>query len=66
MYRTDDPHADFDRHDAAQERWLSRLPRCVECGEPIQEEEFFLINDEPVCEECLNRNYRKRTEDYIG
>lgn len=63
--RTDDPHADFDRWDAGQEKWLARLPRCSECGEPIQDDFFYLINDEPVCEECLNREYLKFRDDYI-
>lgn len=64
--RTDDPHADFYRHDAAQEKWLARLPKCVECGEPIQDEYFYLINDEPVCEECLIREYRKERDYYTA
>ena len=64
-YRTEDPLADFNRWDAAQESELSRLPKCADCGEVIQDEYFYLINDEPICEECLNLNYRKCTEDYI-
>lgn len=64
-YRTDNPLADFNRWNAAQERRLSRLPKCADCGEVIQDEDFYLINDEPICEECLNHNYRMRTEDFI-
>lgn len=63
--RTNDPLADFARHDAEQARQLEKLPRCVDCGEPIQDEHYYEINDEPICEECLNDNHKKRTEDYI-
>lgn len=63
---TDDPIADFNRHDAEQQRWLDSRPKCAECGEPIQDDHYFDINDEPVCEECLNFNYRKHTEDFIS
>lgn len=59
MYRTDDPLADFLRHDAEEQAWLDSLPICAYCNEPIQDEYYYEINDEPVCEECLNREHRK-------
>lgn len=65
FYRTDDPVEDFLQHDAEQERELDRLPVCCECDQPIQDEYFFEINGEPLCEQCLNENHRKRTEDYV-
>lgn len=65
IYRTDDPLADFDRHDTEESARLKRLPVCSECGNPIQDEYMYLIDGEPICEECLNKNYRKYTEDYI-
>ena len=65
MYYTDDPARDFLRRDVKQERKLQKLPKCWDCDEPIQQEEFYLINDVPVCEDCL-KYYRKRTEDYVG
>lgn len=65
MYRTDDPLADFARHDAEQSRWLERRPVCSECGEPIQSERCYEVNDELICEECMERNHRKYVEDYI-
>lgn len=63
MY-SDDPVRDFAYHDAEQFRNLERLPFCENCGEPIQDEHLYLINDEFICEECLKNNFRKRTEDY--
>lgn len=51
---TDDPVADFERHDREQAERLKRLPVCVDCGEPIQDETAFFINEEWVCERCIN------------
>ena len=66
MYITDDPLEDFARHDAEQARELEKLPICAECGEPIQTEECYEINDELVCPDCLEYHYRKEVEDYIA
>ena len=63
--RTDDPVADFLRWDEEQNRQLERLPVCADCGEPVQDEHLYLINDEIICQECLVRYYRKSTDDYI-
>lgn len=65
MYYSDDPVRDFMMHDAKQTRWLKKLPVCAECGEPIQDEHCYEINGELICEDCLNTNHKKRTEDYI-
>ena len=65
MTFTDDPIADFLRHDAQQEQALSKLPECSECGERIQDDYLYEINDEVICEDCLNHYYRKAVEDYI-
>ena len=65
MYRTDDPLADFARRDAKQGRWLKRRPVCSECGEPIQDERCYEVNDELICESCMEGNHRKYVEDYM-
>lgn len=65
MYRTDDPVADAAAHDWEEQRWLERLPRCAYCSEPIQDDKCYLINDELICPECLEREHEKRTEDYV-
>ena len=64
MY-TDNPLADFYRHDAKQTEYLERLPVCAECGEPIQTDECYEINGEIICPDCLKENYRHWTENYI-
>lgn len=53
-------------HDAEQERQLQKLPECCCCSEHIQDDHFFLINDEIVCEGCLNEFFRKDVEDYVS
>lgn len=53
------------RHDAEQESELERMPKCYECGKPIQDEHCFEINDELICEKCLNKNHRKHTDDFV-
>ena len=54
----------FCRHDAEQERKLTRLPVCIECGEPIQDDFLFDINGDLFCENCMQDVFRKSREDY--
>lgn len=65
MSWTGDPLRDFDIHEARQEAALNKRPRCAYCDEPIQDEHCYVINDEPVCEECLNEHYRYLTEELV-
>lgn len=65
VYRTDDPHADFDCWDAEQTAKLDKLPVCSECDHPIQTEKCYEINGELICPECLEDYHEKRTEDYV-
>lgn len=65
FYRTDDPAADFDRYDAEQQKQLEKRPKCSMCDEPIQNDFLYEINDEVICENCLEQNFRKNVEDYI-
>lgn len=62
---TDNPVADYERHAAKQEAALARLPKCNDCGQPIQEEHFYNIGGKNICVDCLDNNYRKWVEDYI-
>lgn len=64
-FYTDNPIKDFERHDAEQERELDKLPKCAECDHPIQDDECYEIGDELICHECLIKNHRKWTENYI-
>lgn len=53
MVWTDDPLADFHRHDAMQEEALSRCPICACCKYPIQEDYCFETDMGDYCEECF-------------
>lgn len=61
---TDDPVRDAECYAAEQDRALERCPKCTICGDPIQDEHLYLINDEFVCQACLDRDFKKSTEDY--
>lgn len=65
MYFTDDPVADEMRYTDEKDKQLQKLPKCSYCDEHIQDEHFYEINDEVICEECLKDNFRKNVEDYI-
>lgn len=69
MVITGDPHADFDAWDRKRETALEKLPKCENCGEPIQEECLYDIDGELYCDECIGEvvkeKFRKRTEEYI-
>lgn len=66
MYYTGDPIADAARYDADRERELLKYPVCCDCGEHIQDEYCYLINDEFLCEECLKNDFRRNTDDFIN
>ena len=55
----------FLQHQAEQDRQLERLPVCVCCDEPIQDECCYEINDELYCEECMKDTFRRQTESFV-
>lgn len=63
MYVPDNYDA-YERYEAEQEMRLSRSPKCAECGEPIQDEYLYVIDDELFCESCMYDLFRRNTEDY--
>lgn len=65
MIYSDDPVADFERYDSRLEDALNQLPKCVDCGEPIQDDDLFDIDGDLYCEECMKANFKKSVEDYI-
>ena len=64
MFYTNDPVADFHRYDSERERALQKLPKCSECGEPIQDEECFVYDGRYICESCME-GFKKYVEDLI-
>lgn len=63
-FYTDDPARDADNYFAEQERQLEQMPVCADCGEHITSEFCYVVNDEPICEACMEQ-YKKYTEDLV-
>lgn len=53
MYIPDNYDA-FQLHEQKQEDVHSFFPTCSWCGEKIRDD-YYLINDEEVCEECIDK-----------
>ena len=56
---------ELNRREAAEQKWLDRLPKCCECGNPIQDEKLFNIHGDFYCEECMEY-FKEYTEGYIN
>lgn len=65
MCRNGDPLDDFNRKDQKETQWLQQLPVCDYCNHPIQDDTYICFNDELICEDCLEKHFRKRTEDFV-
>lgn len=52
MY-SDDPLMDFEAWEAEEHDRLEERPVCSQCDEPIQEDFAYRINDELICEDCM-------------
>ena len=55
----------YEAHEAEEERWLEKRPKCDCCGEPIYEDTFYDIGGEYLCSECMNNRYLVCTDNYI-
>ena len=62
--RVPDINDELRLHEAEQEAYLESLPKCFNCGEPIQEEYCYEIDDELYCEECMKDEFRVCTANY--
>lgn len=65
VFYSSDPVRDAERHAAAQDELMDRLPKCADCGYPIQTEHFYCIEGKKICPVCLEDNYRRDTRDYL-
>lgn len=59
-----------ERHYREEEEYERKVrdlaPECRICGEKIEDEYFYFFGgDECYCEDCMDREYRKRLDDYI-
>ena len=48
-----------------RERRLEMLPTCEKCHERIQDEDYYDVDGEILCEACMKRKYKRKTEDLI-
>jgi formylmethanofuran dehydrogenase subunit E len=55
----------FEQHEEKMQRELEKLPRCSDCDEVIQEDFCYEINDELICSDCMESNYRKDISNYV-
>lgn len=51
----------WEQRDIEQSRWLERLPKCAECGKPIQQETAVILYGDWYCDECLD-DFRKEVD----
>lgn len=49
----------WERHDAEQNRWLKRLPKCSICGEHIQQDMAFHYDGIWICDGCISENQKE-------
>lgn len=66
VFRSDDPSADFNRHEARAEAWLRKRPVCCFCGEHIQGRRLFDVEGKLWHRSCFIEEHEKDTEDYIA
>lgn len=59
MFYTDDPIADFERYDRERAKYEASLPKCEYCGLPVEDDYYYEINGDILCEKCLNDHFRK-------
>ena len=55
----------WEANDNEKEKWLEQRPICSCCGEHIQDDNCYEINDELICPDCLKENFMKCTDDYM-
>jgi formylmethanofuran dehydrogenase subunit E len=59
-----DNYSVWERNEREQERRLALRPVCEDCGEPIQDEYYFEVEGEILCEECMHDRYRQEMDTY--
>lgn len=59
-----DNYSQWEAHEAEQEAWLSKRPVCRHCGEHIQDDFYYYIDGDILCEDCMNDKYRRCQDDY--
>ena len=63
MGYTGNPPHDSAVRDMKHERWLSTRPVCDDCGEPIQDPDFYQVFGFKICPGCIERGHQYIEED---
>jgi formylmethanofuran dehydrogenase subunit E len=63
-FRKGDPLDDFMWKDMEQARYEARLPICEDCNERITDDDYYEVDGEILCEDCMKERYQKSTDDY--
>jgi formylmethanofuran dehydrogenase subunit E len=50
----------------AQAKREARLPQCEDCGKPINDDIYFEVDNEILCEKCMHDRYGRSTEDWLN
>ena len=53
---TDDPVTDEMRYTLEQEKRISALPVCSDCGEHIQDEYYYEFGEQIYCSDCCSEH----------
>lgn len=66
MAWTDNPVSDYESYSNEMEEEIEKCPVCDICNEHIQDDYYFEINGDIICESCMVDYFRKNTEDFVG
>lgn len=58
--------AQLAERDASDLKWEQKHPFCDKCGWQIQDEYYYDVDGEILCEECIKDKYRRSTFEYIS
>lgn len=53
MYSIPDNYTIFTKRETEQQAELDKLPKCLGCGEPVQQSDALYINGGYICDGCL-------------
>lgn len=59
-----DNYSLWESHQAREDAWRARQPKCCRCGEHILDEDLWDINGDLYCEKCAEREFKRKTEVY--
>lgn len=52
----------WEAHDREQAKRLAELPVCDVCDDPIDDDFYYEINGENICEHCMDQFFRKEVD----